>query len=402
MPCGCDRLTARNPIGSARDAASASRTAALVSASNSRTGSYSAWSGRAPGSASSRVEVDLAHTRREFGEQAHHQRGVHWPESCRPNTKSLQRMPARRSWKRSHAATAAAARSRAAARAGECVQRARRAATARAGAASRAGRNRARSAGSAASTVGCRCMWLWASTWSSAQAGRAKASNCARISAASWRRARQEEGRSRPDRSASKSARPPDLAPRRAGAAAGPRPAPGGARRAARIAPRALDRVRSGGRAHHETGRGEHAAAVGLLDRLVDGQRQAEVVAGEDHARARSGAGRTSSGRASGRSRPPLQVVLRRANSAATQAASPARSRSGSSASARSPSRSRSPQPRISAALARRTSTAREHTEPERVGAAQRREQQRERQRALDDGRREAAAGFAAQVFWSQ
>src|SRR5439155_4952098 len=44
----------------------------------------------------------------------------------------------------------------------------------------------------------------------------------------------------------------------------------------------ALDRIRRRGTRHHEARRGENAAAMRSFDRLVDGQREPEIVGGDD------------------------------------------------------------------------------------------------------------------------
>ena len=58
------------------------------------------------------------------------------------------------------------------------------------------------------STVGCRWKCLWALTWSSARPLAAKASNWARISAASWRRTRGRQKKRKPSRTMREPKRP--------------------------------------------------------------------------------------------------------------------------------------------------------------------------------------------------
>ena len=135
-------------------------------------------------------------------------------------------------------------------------------------------------------TVGCRCICLCASAWARVRPVAAKAANCARISAASWRRMRGLG--SVVDAEAELARREPtlyvdeigDLGRRQHGSAFDhhemqPDTQVGHGARAAYG-------IGSCGPGHHQTGGVQDAGAVGALDRLVDGLGEAEIVGGEE------------------------------------------------------------------------------------------------------------------------
>ena len=136
--------------------------------------------------------------------------------------------------------------------------------------------------------VGCRWKCLCALTWSSASPVARNASNCAAISAASWRRDARAERRCRARAGPCRCGSGRSLSTRsgmllRAAAPARPRPATRcsptrrfGSRRARSTASAAA------GAADHQARGGQDAVAVRRLDGLVDLGREAEIVGGDD------------------------------------------------------------------------------------------------------------------------
>ena len=137
-------------------------------------------------------------------------------------------------------------------------------------------------------TVGCRCMCLWALTWSSGSPVARNASNCARISPRadgelaagrkSGTRRAPYSGRTRRRRRTS-----PAISAR--GSAGAPststkcRPT----RRSGNRRARATASAAAGARDHQAGGR-QNAVPVRLLDRLVDGGIEPEIVGADDQA----------------------------------------------------------------------------------------------------------------------